>query len=385
MMSLLDALLVVPATGLLVLAGFFALEIAGAFAPRRRGEESEIHGKIAVLIPAHDEERTLGRLLATLGDAMRAGDRVIVVADNCSDATAEIARVNGAEALTRVDHERRGKGYALQYGLDYLRADPPDVVFIVDADCILAPRALALTCARAGTSGRPAQALYLMRAPANAAPSRRIAAFAWLLINRVRMAGLVRLFDVTRLTGSGMAVPWEIAATLDLSSAEIVEDMALTARLVRDGHLPVLCLDALVESEFPSSETGAVNQRARWEIGSLRLAARTAPGLVWAGLRRGDGRLVGAGLDFAIPPVTVFVVALLAGASAALAMSAMALAFIFVGTFAAWVGFGRDTLPPSALAGAPGFLLAKAKIYGAEGQASARGWTRTERDGGPTQ
>ena len=63
------------------------------------------------------------------------GDRLLVVADNCTDHTAAVARAAGAEVLERRDAERRGKGYALAAGVDTLRAGPPDVVVIVDADC----------------------------------------------------------------------------------------------------------------------------------------------------------------------------------------------------------------------------------------------------------
>ncbi|MEQ8749161.1 MAG: glycosyltransferase family 2 protein, partial [Amphiplicatus sp.] len=300
MTALLDLAFLVPAFAVFVLAGFFALEIAGAFLRARSlSADAKEAGPIAVIIPAHDEEASIAATLAGVKAQLRPGDRLIVVADNCTDATADIAAAAGAEALVRIDPDRRGKGYALQFALEALREAPPSVIVFIDADCRLEADALASVAGAAEATGRPAQALYLMRAPESAGPQRKVSAFAWLLMNEVRMGGLFTLFDVCRLTGSGMALPWDIAKDLDLASGEIVEDLALSARLAETAA-PVFVRDALVTSDFPSAEESAAKQHARWEHGSLRLALRRAPSMLGGGFARGDLRLVAAALDLAI-------------------------------------------------------------------------------------
>ena len=77
---------------------------------------------VSFVIPAHDEESTVGEALEALRPQLAPGDRLLVVADNCSDDTAEVARRGGAEVATRDDRERRGKGHALRFGLD--RGEP---------------------------------------------------------------------------------------------------------------------------------------------------------------------------------------------------------------------------------------------------------------------
>ncbi len=84
-------------------------------------------------------EPTLESIQAQLTDA----DRLIVVADNCTDMTAEVAWRASAEVIQRNDPDHRGKGYALSFGIEHLRDDPRDVVIIVDADCLLGADALA--------------------------------------------------------------------------------------------------------------------------------------------------------------------------------------------------------------------------------------------------
>ena len=121
--------------------------------------------RVAVLVPAHNESVGIIPTLADAQSQLRSGDRLLVVADNCSDDTAEVARAGGAAVLEREDPERRGKGYALSAGVAHLSADPPDIVVIVDADCRLSPNAIPRLAARCAQSRRPTQANYVMRAP----------------------------------------------------------------------------------------------------------------------------------------------------------------------------------------------------------------------------
>jgi len=412
MNAVLEFLLALPALILLALALFLLLEVFGAFAAAAKdarkqsvNELSAQRGPVAIVIPAHNEGANITPTLEDVKNQMRPGDRLIVVADNCDDETAAFARAAGAEVLERNDATRRGKGYALQFGLDALKAERRendlDAVFFIDADCRLGPDALDKTVAAALASARPAQALYLMNAPKSEdggvsplspSPRHRVAAFAWLLINKVRMSGLAHLFGFTRLTGSGLALPWRLAAGLDLASGEIVEDLALTLQLMNEGAAPVLVADARVTSEFPLTDDAAAMQRARWEQGSMRLAKRQTARLLARGLRRGDLRALAMAMDLAIPPLTVFAALLFAalaggaillvfGITAPLIAAFAAFAVFAVGVIAAWIGFGREALPPAAIGAIIPYFLSKRKVYGARARQSTKSWTRTERDG----
>ncbi|MEO0400154.1 MAG: glycosyltransferase family 2 protein [Pseudomonadota bacterium] len=405
----------IVAVALLAGSVFFLVEVVGAFwgaflAVRRAREMSpsleggaEMMGNlsVSVIIPAHNEETSLGATLQNVQAQVSPSDRVLVVADNCSDKTASLARAAGVGVVERFDETRRGKGYALQFALDHLRAEPPDIVLFLDADCQMAPGGLNALRAAVRREGGPVQALYLMNA-ANAAPKQAVAAFAWRLMNAVRMRGLDHLFGVTRVTGAGFALPWRLASELDLASGEIVEDLALTIDLVQKRAAPRLAPEAVVTSVFPSGERAMAHQRARWEHGSLRLAGRFAGPLIFDGLRRGDLRAVALGADLAIPPITVFlavqgfviVAALIAagalgvvfGASDAAhtLFNAARLAFyasVITGLaiLMAWVGFGREVLPAAKLGAVGAFFLSKARVYGADARASTQKWTRTDR------
>lgn len=390
MIALLTALLAIPALLIFVLAAFYGLEIFGAFLPPRKPASASA-GPIAVVVPAHNESAGLLPTIADIKAALRPQDRLLVVADNCDDDTAEVAMRAGASVLIRNDSERRGKGFALQFALDALKDDPPAIVAFVDADCRLEEGAL-MRVAEVAAEGRPAQALYLMQAGQGAPTARRVAEFTWALMNRVRMGGLYTLFDACRLTGSGMALPWEVAEELDLASGEIVEDLALGLHLTSQGAAPVFCADALVYSIFPCAEENAAKQRARWEHGSLRLAIRRAPALFAEAVSKGDVRLAAAALDLAIPPFILFlaiaggvlVVSALflpVGVTAPFVLAVWSCALLSLATISAWAAFGRSILPASQLGALADYVVGKVRVYGAKARKSTREWTRTGRDG----
>ncbi len=387
---MINALIFLLALALFALTLFLALEILASFlAARPPGVPTEGRGRIAVVIPAHNEGAGVAATVKAVRAQLRETDNVIVVADNCDDDTAEVARPAGAEAIERKDKVRCGKGYALQFGVDHLRSDPPQTIVFIDADCTPAPGAIERIAARAAYLRRPVQALYLMAPPAEASPKAAVSAFAWLLMNRVRMSGLQHLFGVTRLTGSGMAFPWELISAANLASGEIVEDLALTIRMIEAGSPPFLDLGAVVTSDLAKTDAGATTQRARWEHGSLRMAARMAPRLLGKGIR-GDIRSLAMALDLLVPPLTIFLLAMaamiVAGALAAFSGYGGALvltifsATIFVMSVAfAWAAYGRELLPAASLLAIAPYLLGKARVYGAEGRKSAERWTRTDR------
>jgi cellulose synthase/poly-beta-1,6-N-acetylglucosamine synthase-like glycosyltransferase len=373
----------------------FAVETFAAFFPLRRQPAGAPPSSLAVIVPAHNEGRHMAATLRDLHAQLRPDDRLIVVADNCTDDTADVAQECGAEVFVRVAPDHRGKGYALQYAVDCLRDAPPQCILFFDADCRVEEGVLHHLAGVAWATGRPAQALYTMNAPDGAGPGTGVSAFAWIMINRVRMTGLSNIIGATRFTGAGLAAPWGLISRLDFGAGDITEDLVMTLKMALAGAAPVFVPDAQVTSLFPTAEDASVTQRARWEHGSLEIMARRAAPALLRGILRADMRLVMLAADAMIPPL----VALGAGLILTAVLSALALGFagpgplvailtsitlFAVALVAGWLGFGRAVLPPSQLWALAPFMLQKLNVYGRRGRASTKTWTRTKRgdDGG---
>ena len=121
------------------------MDLSGRSVTRRMLDPSV---RVTVLIPAHNEQEALPETLASLAEQERVPDRVIVVADNCTDRTAPIARDMGHEAFTTVDNAHK-KGGALNQVLSQILpvCTPRDVILVMDADTRLDPRFIAVATA----------------------------------------------------------------------------------------------------------------------------------------------------------------------------------------------------------------------------------------------
>jgi len=380
--------------GLLALAALptlvLVLEVLAALPrARRHPAPPDLSLRVAVLVPAHDEERGIAATLATIAPQLRDGDRLVVVADNCSDATAEVARAAGADVFERSDAGHLGKSFAVASGVTYLAQNEPDIVIIIDADCRV--EAGAIDALRAAAIERPAQAAYVMHAPDGAPPTRRLAELLFVVRNVVRPLGLQRLGVPCLLTGAGMAFPWSLIRGAPLASGSVVEDLQLAIDLAADGTPPHFCGAARVTSVFPTGETAATQQQTRWLWGVARAMAQ-APRLVVAAVRHRQPSLVGLAAELAVPPVTMlfalWMLALAAaGAVALLERDLVPLAIAGGGLGAcvgaivvAWMRFARDRVPASVLLGAPLYALPALRAAVVALTRRRQRWNRTQRD-----
>lgn len=397
MIELLLLLAVLPV--LLPAMSLLVLTCAAMLPPRRRAVA--IHPempapRVVVLVPAHNESGHVLPTLASLHGQLGAGDRVLVVADNCSDDTAERARQAGADVVERSDALRRGKGFALAFGVDRLRADPPDVVLVVDADCVLGAGAVDAIARACHGSGRPVQMLNLMDPPPQAGLRQRVLAFAMAMKNRVRPLGSDRLGGACALMGTGMALPWALASTADLATNHLAEDMKLGVALSLAGHAPKFLPHARVSSQFVADDEAARRQKKRWEHGHLDTLREELPALLRAAALRRSPALVVLALDLMIPPLALYLMVLVslclilaAGAwlwpALALALAA-ACSLAALGAFGlaivlAWWQVGRPLLRASELLRLPLYAAWKLPIYLSYAFGARSGWVRTLRDG----
>ena len=343
----------------------FLLESVAAIAlPERTSAPSpsgKARGRIGVLIPAHNEEEMLSETIATMRPQLRNADWLLVVADNCSDNTASVAKALGADVIIRTDPNRMGKGFALDYGIRHFARDPPGIVVVVDADCKLGDSAIDYLGSLCNATNRPVQARYVMKDAASPTEASQFREFAWRVKNWMRPLGLSSAGLPCQLMGTGMAFPWEIIARANLATGALVEDLKLGLELAADGHSPMFCPAAVVVSEFPATGEGTRSQQLRWEQGHLGVIATEVPRYFLKALRQGNMDLLVLTLDAAVPPLSLLLIIVLGfigvslGAwligmgSKALLIGLACLAGFTCAIMFCWLKTGRDLLPPKSI------------------------------------
>ena len=348
--------------------------------------------RIAVIVPAHNESSGIVPTIEDIKPQLGTGDRLIVIADNCSDDTAAVAIAAGAEVTTRHDLTQIGKGYALGWGINYVTPDPPDFVIFIDADCRIQSDMIARLRTACDKLQHPLQACFMMKAPKDSAIDHRFAEFAWIIRNWVRPLGLRYLNFPVQLMGTGMIFPWDVIRSAPLASGNLVEDLKLGLDLAAVGKAPYFFPFVMGTSEFPMSEKGTDSQRQRWVQGHIGMILKGVPRLLFLAITKRNLELFVLTLDLAVPPLSllglliagVFMLTCLAallGVSSVLALIAAANGMVFaLAVLLAWFKFGKDVLPARAVPSMGLLALKKLRLYFQLllGRTAAN-WVRTDR------
>ena len=369
------------------------IEILLALLPLRKIIPAEIHTRpsITVLIPAHNESGIIENTLVNISQQLTENDRLLVIADNCTDDTANIVRNFGVEVIERSDSNNRGKGYALDYGVRHLEKAPSQVVIIIDADCQINDGALEMLAKLTIVKNRPVQALYLMSYN-NPNIKQRIGEFAWLVKNHVRPLGLHNMGLPCQLMGTGMAFPWSIISTASLASSNIVEDIKMGLDMASAGYAPVFLPDARVVSTFPEESSAEQSQRKRWEHGHLSMIFTVLPGMLAVAAIKVSKDLFAMVLDLVVPPLallSLITILLFIASSSMLVVSGESIAFKFSlvvllalvsSILIAWLRWGRDTVSFTDLLMVPVYIVGKIPLYIAAVFKRQKDWIKTNRD-----
>ena len=390
--ALLFALLGVLAAFTPVYALVFA--VASFAGPRR---ERPVRGspRLTVLVPAHNESELIERCVRSLLDQSYAAAnyRVVVIADNCTDATATIAAAAGAEVMVRSDLEHRGKGRALRWAMDILLARPeaPDGVVIVDADSVADREMIAEMAASYAAGHESVQADDLLR---NETGSLRgeLEAMAMILRNQVRFRGRTALRMPVTLCGNGMLLSSAVLRSQPWGAFSAVEDGEYALMLGEAGVPTVFAPRAKIYASTTASSAGAYTQGVRWEGGRFQLMRVWLPRMLRAAWRRRDAGLLATAVDEATLPLSASLALNLLGAAA----SVLLLSRKDIDVWAAlpWL-VGAASIPlyvVAALASArlprrsylalltvPAFLFLKLRVYARLMRGFERTWVRTER------
>jgi len=290
------------------------LSMAALLPARRPPLAKTCSDRLAFVVPAHNEAANIQTTVNNLRAACQSDGRaeVWVIADNCSDDTAERAASAGAQVLERHNPDQRGKGYALQHAFDHIPAKAGEWLIVVDADSTLEPGFLPALRDAMTADRNAVQACYLSRAGERL--RSRVSRIGQWGFNLVRPLGRERLGVSCGLFGNGFALRRSLLQRLPYTAHSVVEDLEYHLLLVAAGERVHFVREAVVMGEIADTVDGARTQRARWEGGRLRmLKAHFFPLL--ARCLRGDRSAIELLADLLLLPLGLHVVLLLVAAA----------------------------------------------------------------------
>jgi len=287
--------------------------------------------RFAIVIPAHNEELFLPRLLLSIRkqDYPRGRFDTIVIADNCTDRTANVVRDHGDIALERFDEENRGKGYAIKWALETVDLGKYDAILIVDADCMISTNALKAL----DGSLQVKQTVQCYNGIANPDDSwfTRLLDVSRMLSNEIYHPAKQQLGLSSLLMGTGMCFSTRILGKYGWDAFTIGEDCEYYAKLIQSGENVGFDWNARIFHEESSSLKQATSQRMRWSGGRFAVAWRYGFSLMLRGIAERNVIKVDAGLSLILPNPSLAMNVTLLGLG-----GAIALIVTYGYAFAAW-------------------------------------------------
>jgi cellulose synthase/poly-beta-1,6-N-acetylglucosamine synthase-like glycosyltransferase len=345
-----------------------------------------------VIVPAHNEEAGITRVVQSLLkiDWPKNQFRVLVVADNCSDATAAVARAQAAQVLERSNLALRGKGYALAYAFDWSIKDGfAQAVVVIDADAVVSPNLLEAFAARIERGARAMQASYGVLNPWSSWRTQLLA-IAKGAFHTVRSRARERLGVSCGVRGNGWCVTTELLQQIPYEHFSLSEDLEYGIALGLAGCRVQYAGEAHADADMVSNEKNARSQRQRWERGRFELVRLNTWPLLRAAFERRSLVCLDLALDLIVPPLSyvalnIFLLGTLAGllsiwdAGAALWIWwALACAGVLVlHVLRGWRLSGVGARGLIAFAHVPGFILWRMWLLLAR---KPQQWVRTERE-----
>ncbi|MCH8494541.1 MAG: glycosyltransferase family 2 protein [Balneolales bacterium] len=375
----------------------FFLSILALFAKKRTVFDSKINRRFAFIIPAHNEEKIISKTIYSVSSLIYPKKQydVFVIADNCTDQTAQKARALGATVLERTNPIQRGKGFALRWAFDAIlsREDKYDAVVVIDADSLISGNFLEVMNDYLDRGKLVIQCSdMVLPEPGNwSVEATRI---GFMLYNYVKPLGRKVLGLNMGLRGNGMCFDVDVLRNVPWQAWSLTEDVEYGLVLQLNGINIDFAPEAEVLAQMPIEASNAETQRSRWELGRFQIIGAYTPKFLYKAITKGSFVYFDTFIELITPPFVnmMFMITLFFIAGCALWLASLlpifhvilwiillltGICYLFVGLY---VG-GADKALYKSLLGLPVYIFWKLKVYF---MALRKGrevkWIRTERD-----
>ena len=273
---------VVQILTLLIALYQFAISIFG-IRHRKEPITRKPEKRFAVVIPAHNEERVVGPLIDSL-KSQHYPDTLFdihLIADNCTDHTADVGRRHGAIVHERTDHKNVGKGYAIKWMIEKLKeyGSSYDALVMFDADNLVHPDFLSIMNEKLCSGHKVIQGYLGVKNPFDTWVSVSLAISYW-YDNRMWQHARSRLGLPCALGGTGLCIDYPLLQEMGWTATGLTEDLEFGVRCVEHDIIPVWAHDAKVYDEKPVTFMASFHQRLRWQQGHFNCAKRYLVSLV---------------------------------------------------------------------------------------------------------
>ena len=229
--------------------------------------------KFMALVPAHNEAAVVGNLIESLKNQNYPKELldIYVIADNCTDNTAQIARDAGAIVYERFDSEKKTKGYAMQWFLNKMNEQGADydAMCVFDADNVVMPDFFTAMNKKLCQGEEVVQGYRDIKNPTDSWVSAGYALFYWTMHRFYHLAryniGLSPLMN-----GTGFMVRFDILKPNGWKTVTLTEDIEFSLQRIIKGKKLGWATDAIVYDEQPVGFKQSWSQRSRWTVGHMQ-------------------------------------------------------------------------------------------------------------------
>ena len=233
--------------------------------------------RFMAIIPAHNEEAVIANLVESLKNQTYNKELydIYVIADNCTDNTAKVAKEAGAIVYERFDEEKKTKGYALDWFLQQkIKEDAPyDAFFIFDADNIVDKDFIKNMNKKLCQGEDVVQGYRDIKNPTDSWITSGYALFYWTMHRFYHLAryniGLSPL-----LNGTGFMVRFDVVKPTGWDTVTLTEDIEFSLKRIIAGKKLGWATDAIVYDEQPVGFKQSWSQRSRWTVGHIQCISK---------------------------------------------------------------------------------------------------------------
>ncbi|MBO5478921.1 MAG: glycosyltransferase family 2 protein [Clostridia bacterium] len=229
--------------------------------------------RFMAIIPAHNEENVIQNLIESLKkqDYPKELYDIYVIADNCTDKTAEIAREAGAIVYERFDEEHKTKGHALNWFLNQkIEEDAPyDAFCVFDADNIVDEKFIKNMNKKLCQGEDVVQGYRDIKNPTDSWVSAGYAIFYWTM-NRFYHLARYNLGLSPLINGTGFMVKFDVVKPNGWDTQTLTEDIEFSLKRIIAGKKLGWATDAIVYDEQPVDFKQSWSQRSRWTVGHIQ-------------------------------------------------------------------------------------------------------------------